>query len=382
MITLELLVRLPVSSPLHLDKHHFSLDNALMACFSALPVEVADGILRGFCLFCGPRHYEGCDLYGDGDALRGCHCRGLDRRSRDRVTTLSSLCLTSRALNSLATRHLYHFLNCEEQWWLLAATLLARPDLAQFVRELSVHRPSRVTRPRCAPEVVAFFNDQFRIFSAAMLEAGETVNPALLEDGHRFSRSDNVPLDILLPLCPRLSRLDASLWYADAFRFLRPRSLPRLQRVSLSHGDDESGFSFDKIARLFRAAPDITHMCFWSINRCRHVEPGCLAKVTSLDLECSAFGYSDLVKILSACPNLETLKYEMGGSMVGVEQFDLCEIRKAVLAHAPKLKHLQLRTGEDDDLHEHWEEDEVGVLERALAKRGISLDFQRRKYED
>jgi hypothetical protein len=349
-----------------------------MAPFSALPVELVDGILKELCLFCGPRHYAGCYLEGDGDSLRGCRCLEDDCRSSGRVATLASLCLTSRQLNSLATRHLYHYLGCEKKWYLLAATLLARPDLAQLVMELSVFSSSPVSYSDCPPEVVAYFKDQFQIFSAAMSKAGETANSALFEDGDKFSGSYNVPLDILLPLCPNLERLNTALWYFDAFRFLCPQSLPRLQRVSLSHGDTELGFRFGKITPLFRAAPNITDVYCWSVNGCEHAEPGWLAKITSLDCEYSALGGGDLINIFAACPNLETLKYEMGGFAVGDDQFTLREVRDSVLAHAPKLKYLHLDAGEVCDVEEYWEEDEVEGLRHTLAERGIHLDLQMR----
>jgi len=279
----------------------------------------------------------------------------------------------------MATRHLYHRLDCDDKWWLLAATLLARPDLAQFVAELRVDSPSAVDHRDCAPEVVAYFKDQFQTFTDAMGAAGKVFDSGPLDDDDNFSGSHNVPGDILVTLCPDLERLDASVAYFEIFRFCRPQSLLRLRHVVLNHADTELGFYFDESARLFLAAPNITDMSFWSINGCQQdAKPGCLAKVTSLDFQCSALGNDELVNILSACPNVETLKYEMGGSMVGDDQFTLPEVREAIVAHAPKLKYLRLHAGEDDDPWEHWDGGELEELERVLAGRGVHLDFQRR----
>lgn len=49
--------------------------------------------------------------------------------------TLAALCRTSKRVNAIATRHLYHRLACE-RWELLLRTLLDRPDLALCVKHL------------------------------------------------------------------------------------------------------------------------------------------------------------------------------------------------------------------------------------------------------
>lgn len=186
-----------------------------MAPFTALPVELVEGILRELCLFCSPRHDAECSL----DAF--CRCRD-GRSSRSGYAALAALCLISRQLNAMATRHLYHRLDCDDKWWLLAATLLARPDLAQFVVELRVDSPSAVDYRDCAPEVVAYFKDQFQTFTDAMGAAGKVFDSGPLDDDDNFSGSHNVPGDILVTLCPNLERLDASVAYFEIFRFCRP----------------------------------------------------------------------------------------------------------------------------------------------------------------
>jgi len=278
----------------------------------------------------------------------------------------------------MATPHLYHRPRCDDKWWLLAATLLAHPDLAHFVAELSVISPAPVHHQGCAPEVVAYFKDQFQTFDDAMGQAGKEFDFGPLDDGDSFSGSHNVPVDMLVTLCPNLQRLDVSVSIFEIFRFCRPRSLLRLRHVALSYEDSELGFYFDECARLFLAAPNITHMSFWAVNGCQlGAEPGCLSNVTSLDFQYSMFGHDALVSILSACPNVETLRYEMGGTMVGDVQFTLPEVREAVVAHAPKLKYLRLHKGEDHDNWLHWDDlNEVEELERVLAERGVCLDFQ------
>ena len=52
------------------------------------------------------------------------------------IQTLAALCLTSKQLAGLATRHLYHRPTCR-QWALLARTLTERPVLAAHVRHLA-----------------------------------------------------------------------------------------------------------------------------------------------------------------------------------------------------------------------------------------------------
>lgn len=347
-----------------------------MARFTALPVELVEGIVGELCLFCSPpRHDTQCSRNPF------CRCLSDDHPGRrDGLAALASLCLTSRQLNSMATRHLYHRPRCDDKWWLLAATLLAHPDLADFVAELNVNSPGPVHHQGCAPEVVAYFKDQFQTFADAMGQAGNEFDSGPLDDGDSFSGSHNVPVDILVTLCPNLQRLDVPVSYFEIFRFCRPRSLLRLRHVALSHEDSELGFYFDECARLFLAAPNITDMSFWAVNGCRlGAELGCLSNVTSLDFQNSSFGDDALVSILSTCPNVETLRYEMGGHMVGDDQFTLAEVREAVVAHAPKLKYLRLHRGEDDDVWGHWDGNDVEELERVLAERGVCLDVQRRE---
>lgn len=340
--------------------------------FCALPVELIEGVLKELCLACGPRHDAECPSFG-------CFCQCDESYGDPRIEALASLCLTSRQLNGIATRHLYHH-PCGNKWWLLAATLLARPDLARLAVELSVTNPSRVEYRDCAPDLVAYFEDQFQAYTDAMAEAGDVVSLRHLKDGDSFSGSYNIPLDILVTLCPKLKRLNARLDYFEVFRFCRPQSLLHLESAALSHTDTMRGFGFDDLAGLFLSAPNITNLSFWAVDGCEPMEPGCLAKVTSLSFRWSAVGSDALINILSACPNLAALDYEMGPASVGDYQFSLREVQDAVLAHAPKLTYLRLFT--EDDSHDYWDNYDAGGLGHALAARGIHLDYQHELYDD
>jgi hypothetical protein len=198
----------------------------------------------------------------------------------------------------------------------------------------------------------------------------------LTEDGLYTGSNNNIQVDIICSLCPNLEGLEAIIDYFDVFRFSAPNFMPLLRRIALSHADTELGIDLENVAALFRAAPNITHAVFHMVNRCSKLDDVTLPKLTSLEFQSSTFDEPSLVKILSVCPNLETLRYEMGGASVGYEQFSIGEAQDAILAHAPNLKSLSLEAGDNDNWDEEWNAADADEMRKVLEKRGVQFELK------
>ncbi|KAK0625468.1 hypothetical protein B0T17DRAFT_617557 [Bombardia bombarda] len=105
-----------------------------MPTFSRLPPKLVTAVVEAVYMPPAPRHCQcaccGCVPYDKS---------GKRRKDTDdeHVDTLASLSLTSRQLNAIATWRLYIRPRCAK-WWLLARTLIRRPDLAQHVKQLGI----------------------------------------------------------------------------------------------------------------------------------------------------------------------------------------------------------------------------------------------------
>jgi hypothetical protein len=293
--------------------------------------------------------------------------------------------LTSRLLNAAATRHLYHHVPTRN-WGPLARTLLASKDLARLAKSMRVSfASSHDWMNHDSPEFEAYVGEQLDVYLEGLSRDKREDVGRRLQRPNIFPGSSNAALDILTSLCPNLETLEAVLEYFEAFRFCRPNSLPRLHTVVLSHSDTESGIHLRNIQPLLSAAPNITSMTI-------HMSDGrpwgagtqvTLAKLTHLDFQCSAIDAAALVSVLTACPSLQSLKYETGGASVGHAEFTLPEARDAVLAHAAaSLRLFRLSAGDNDMWDEGWDEREVPEMERVLAGRGVRFEFVPPKGDD
>jgi len=89
-----------------------------------------------------------------------------DQTSRDLdmpyIAALNNLCQTSKQLNALATRRLYHTLTgfvTYNRWRKIARTLVVRKDLGRLVRHLHIRSVSHVGGSP-PPEVLSYFEEQ------------------------------------------------------------------------------------------------------------------------------------------------------------------------------------------------------------------------------
>jgi hypothetical protein len=334
-----------------------------MGLFSNLPAELLEAIVAGLCIECRGGEERCCFSYN-------C-CTNTHPDDVKRISALASLCLTSRKLNSVATRHLYHHLD-GRRWWLTARTLLARKDLAQLTKSIRTCFHPGIDQVDCSPEVLAYFHSHRRAYLDRSIEDGYYSN---LKDEELYNADQNIPFDLLTSLCRHLETLQSFIGGFETFYFCTPQSHPRLRFIALSYGDTEYGFNLKHVAPLLGAAPNLTTALFNMASSCSWLDMT-LPNLTSLEFQSSTFNGPSLVNILSACPNLETFRYEMGGALVGYEQFSISEARDAFFAHAPRLKKLSLEAGDNDHCDEDWEDDEAEEFGRLLKERGVEFEYK------
>ncbi|KAL2022207.1 hypothetical protein VTK56DRAFT_5817 [Thermocarpiscus australiensis] len=340
-----------------------------MDFFCNLPAEIVDAIVGVLCLHCTPGDVRQCFIES-----RDCANPGPTEHSR--VSALLSLCLTSRQLNSVATRHLYHRPLVRERW-LLARTLVAREDLALLVRDWHTGNMPLAKELSCPPEVETYFADQYRSWVNRQPE-----DRALLACNSKdkydrmIKRSSSFPLDILTSLCPNLETLHAYIGDYYVSMFFPPQSLLRLQNVALRRPYSED-YNIHRDLRdfipLFRAAPNITKILFHDMRGCDELGLT-LDKLTHLNIRDCAFDGVSLANILRACPNLETLEYDMGVYVFA--DFTPNEARDAIFRHCPNLKIFRLYICAVVYGDGNWDVD-LEELEQTLMERGVRFEFRR-----
>ncbi|KAK4032942.1 hypothetical protein C8A01DRAFT_40596 [Parachaetomium inaequale] len=134
----------------------------------------------------------------------------------------------------------------------------------------------------------------------------------------------------------------------------------------------EDGIHLDCLKPLLRAAPNIANLTLRGIEGAGTLEV-ILDKLTNLDVQYSVLNGDSLVNILSACPNLESLKYDIGEiDDSGYNQFTISEARAAILAHALNLNSLHL--DRSYDWEDSWDDDDVASMRRVMEERGIRLE--------
>lgn len=347
-----------------------------MALLSDLPAELVEEIVSGLCIACTPVDRRCC--YNS-----SCNCAEMDPADLARISALASLCLTSRHLNNIATRHLYHHVH-GQKWWLLARTLLARKDLGHLIRSMRIGCCRPIGEDDCPPQVAAYYSSHCNKYLDALPESDRVDAMSRLDDDELYTGVSNIQIEILCGgLCgPNLETLEAVISYCEVFLYFAPSSMPRLRSVVFSHGDTMNGITLGAVAPLFRAAPNITRALFCMANSCPTLDSGrdaapILPSLTSLEFQSSNFSGPSLVEILSACPNLETFRYEMGGAAVGCRQFTIQQAQDAFLARAVKLRSLCLDAGKNYNWERDWDAAEAGELGRLLAERGVRFEFNR-----
>jgi hypothetical protein len=341
-----------------------------MGLFNNLPLELVEGIVAGFCVECTGEEEQCC--YSS-----NCYHVDEETATAARLSSLASLCLTSRHLNSVATRHLYHRPSYM-RWWLLARTLLARTDLAQLIKGMRFANYRSVSKEDCPREVLAYFTEQKEAYLDRVPETKREKHRRRLGEDDLYEGNGNIELDIMASLCPSLTSLHAVVGYFGSFRFCTPQSMMRLHTIVISHADTELGLHLENARPLFQAAPNIASITYNMLSSSSGLDFA-LDKVTTLDLQYSTIDGESLANLLKAFPNLETFRYGMGGAIVSYVQFTVDDAKDAFLRHAPNLKSVVLDTLDNDHYDEDWDVDEMREMGRELEERGVRFEF--RPYE-
>lgn len=316
------------------------------------------------------------------------HREGDPSNDRGRSRALAALCLASRRLNDAATRTLYHRPRTPK-WWLLGGTLLARPDLAQHVKEL--YFPMGLDSPEIeaaiAPESEAAIAPEFLAYYNMKLEAhannlSEPYRRGFLREHASLASNHSAPVRVSLvtSLCPRAETVKAVVNYFEVFDFCAPASLPSLRTVELVHCDSELGMDLKMLVPLSRAAPNLRTIRCFSLSEMFEDDLGVtLDQVREIELQNSAVGAGALGVLLRACPRLETFVYEAGGTSVGDEQFDPSQARDVLLQHGRELKRVVIDLAYIaivlDMVLGEWDVNEKDAVLEAFEQRGIEFEL-------
>ncbi|MBE3046338.1 hypothetical protein IMZ48_28150 [Candidatus Bathyarchaeota archaeon] len=309
---------------------------------AALDLDVLNAIIVTFCPYCTPREYLSELTY------RSAHCppsyQGRDEEHR-RIQALAALCLTSKQVGTLATRHLYHRPTATS-WPLLARTLIERPDLARRVKHLNTRNwagiPGMLDNS-FPPEVARHWSSKVA-YPVEMWDSEDEDSEGedgKYEDGEEgLSQAGNIALDIVVALCPELEELDAVLDGGDAFALLEPGSLPRLRTVAVVGKWKLFGMCPVELWRLPTAAPNVHTLVGWQIGLSYRQIP--LESITHLRLGSSCLQIDSLRHTLMCFPQLESFEFRAGYISAGGVQFTPLEAQEVLAELAPRLKGLVL----------------------------------------
>jgi len=177
------------------------------------------------------------------------------------------------------------------------------------------------------------------------LEAAENVR--LAED---VRLAGDLSLNLLLALCPNLTKVTTDLrrWYR--FDLLQPAALPHLKDVFITASNSWDNINLGDLRGLYHAAPSIESFTS-SLVGCEGNEPLPWANLRRLSLDMSSISPACLSVVLTSCPQLESFNYFMAGCYSIV----ITRMMRFLSHYAPQLKHLYL--------HIDWESDDEVELD-------------------
>jgi len=349
-----------------------------------LPIEMVELILDNLCYNHkkGPREYypywhddESKD-FPPVDAVEAQSC----------LSALAHLRQSSRLLHDLATWRLFHTLTettVRTRWWLVARTLLMRPDLAQLVKHLSLSSASAA--PSLPEEVKAYFHEQVAAVVPGRWKCDsdlygvpwdeDLITPADLYD----AEGTNVSFAILIRLCCNLETLDfVARSSVKPLSFCHPGSLLSLHSIYVHW--EVFGLMFDifTLRRLLGAAPNLRLVHCRGAFRCFDIgevaELVHLQQVTVVQMTKCALGYEDLVALFRLCPNLKTFRY-CGVTSMNSDHFTPAEAAQAICKYVPNLECFELDLTDWDLFIEHFTDDDLLEAKGRLEEMGIMCNF-------
>ncbi|KAK4221135.1 hypothetical protein QBC38DRAFT_492676 [Podospora fimiseda] len=347
-----------------------------------LPAEIVDEILDAICDDCTRSEFH-------------------EHYQHDHpAKTFASLCLTSRLLNEFATKRLYRRPSTRE-WWLLARTLITRPDLAVMVNDLDLDY-NEMSYPEpgdIGEEVQAWYLERMipKIHPPISKpdnqddddEPGQYYDDygryGEMLDGHEtlYDMSTNAAIDMIAGLCPNIVTLQSAVWYMKAFTFCKPDSLLSLKHIKIFRGDvwSQGNMDIGELQDLFRAAPNLESVHFVHAGSCwdefNRLYPETadikLEKVTRVFFWECGMPPESFRGVLGFFPNAERIRY----GYCGYHHFqfkpqDLWDM----VTDANLMKNIKEFSFwyDGEGLHNDWEEKDFEHLERAFERRGINFE--------
>ncbi|KAL1837888.1 hypothetical protein VTJ49DRAFT_3292 [Mycothermus thermophilus] len=349
---------------------------------------------------------------GDDNAIAAVFCperaengESLSSWDRSCYAALKSLCLTSRRFHSVAICRLYRHLKCRQKWWLLARTLVARPDLAAHARLLEYgHSQHNHLAPRKGAELdelkrdgllVAAFLRRRRAYLATLQQTSDGASDDAADDGtfeddtfnddgsddnstvcteislkedesenvcleNLFKTQHNLPLDLITSLLSNLESLNVWIWPGPAFRFLN------LFRAAGDKFKSIDGFNIGPCEPLTNRGQDASSSPL--------IRPG----VTHIKFGGSCLGPRGLRNLLTAFPNVTHLSTDWCGSCVKREDpIPFEELGQVLRDYAPRLQSF------DYNARTYWgnqfSPEAMENLIQDLAARGIKCWIEKPK---
>jgi hypothetical protein len=263
--------------------------------------------------------------------------------SRGAVLALAHLARTCRRLNILATRYLYRH-PLYSKWWLLADTLIARPELALQVRSL---RDVARYRPLAFELAGRPFSQGVLGCLSDLYVARQPYHNTVKGYGDIIELESSEGVEILTSLCTNVEYLEARhIRLPSVFILGTLESHLRLTRVDLHHADT---MDIRMLSQLAAMAPNLTHLTCRNFER---QESGLamfpahgFPQLVDLRLLGAAIRADTLAGLLARCPKLRSFTFAAGLSRVGqfpLWQFTPGDAARALTAFAPGLTSLRL----------------------------------------
>ena len=304
--------------------------------FDRLPVELVAEITESLCPYCSLESWTRNYIPGS---------------KYDRTAALLRLTRTCKLLNAVATPHLYHH-PLTSRWWLLARTLVTRPDLGLHVRSLLDNGKVR-ERAFAGDEALESFPVEVlsHFADSALVRATEEERIAIVDTRVPWQVQSSwcdssETLDMLVSLCPALREIDARVRIFNTPNVLiwsAPGSLLELKRLTLRHVSLGPSLSLNMLAQAATAAPNLASVILYDVKQGagspQTLPP--MPNLVYLYLGNIAVCAQTVRNLLAACPNLQSFSY-LSAQPGAHETVTRSEMARSLVRAAPNLTTLVL----------------------------------------
>ncbi|KFA53862.1 hypothetical protein S40293_10538 [Stachybotrys chartarum IBT 40293] len=259
--------------------------------------------------------------------------------------TLASLAGTCRTLYAIATPHVYHR-PATRKWWLLANTLISRPDLAAHVRVLSNHlwkagiRTSTEVAPRAVDDYYMAMKFAYARYRDAEFNDAEAT--AIFED-------HNTSINIMTNLCPSVEEMDL-VHRGGPFLFACEETpLRRMRNLVLGRSSqDADTVDSETISTLGKKTPQLANLVLRGICARSFAYEYPLPSLIRLRLEDSCIEVEALRALLGSCSSITEFQFRASFEELGlIRGFDPKDLQMALRLCVPNLESLSIDMSSD-----------------------------------